>query len=149
MSCDYRHPAPICHPTECWMAELKPLDIACDHKGKGLYWCRHCEPSTRELQEMLAGAYKFKEWVNAWLDAHGVPADADPKHTAETGCRISGRMEWLLRNIHLDLLEKLAAERHHIADWKHATGCQTPKDFLELRATLFPSIPNPEPTDDR
>jgi len=33
-------------------------DEPCDHKGKGLYWCPHCKPSTLELQEMLAVAYQ-------------------------------------------------------------------------------------------
>jgi hypothetical protein len=38
---------------------------------------------------------KFKQWVHAYLDNVGVPHDPDPVHTAEHGCRISGRMNYL------------------------------------------------------
>jgi hypothetical protein len=41
-------------------------------------------------------AEAFKRWVHAWLDGAGVPHDPDPEHTAEHGCRISGRMRYLL-----------------------------------------------------
>jgi hypothetical protein len=40
---------------------------------------------------------KFKEWVHAYLDNLGVPHDPDPEHTARHGCRISGRMNYLVR----------------------------------------------------
>lgn len=48
------------------------------------------------LRAQLEAAQKFKQWVHGFLDACGCPADPDPRHTAETGCRISGRMRWLL-----------------------------------------------------
>lgn len=38
----------------------------------------------------------FKAWTHSWLDAHGVPHDPDPEHTAQHGCCISGRMQFLL-----------------------------------------------------
>lgn len=41
-------------------------------------------------------AEAWKAWVHGWLDAAGVPPDPDPEHTAATGCRISGRLRWLL-----------------------------------------------------
>lgn len=37
----------------------------------------------------------FKDWVHAWLDAHGVPTNPDPEKNEATGCRIGGRMDWL------------------------------------------------------
>lgn len=56
-------------------------------------------------------AEAFKTFVHAWLDAHGVPADPDPGHTAETGCRISGRLEWVFAE-----LERLKASNQRMAD---------------------------------
>lgn len=44
----------------------------------------------------LAKAQAFKSWVHDWLDNAGVPHDPEPEHTKEHGCRISGRMQWLL-----------------------------------------------------
>jgi hypothetical protein len=41
-------------------------------------------------------AEAFKRWVHAWLDAAGVPHDPDPEHTRAHGCRISGRLRYLL-----------------------------------------------------
>jgi hypothetical protein len=41
-------------------------------------------------------AEAFKAWVHGWLDAAGVPYDPDPEHTREHGCRISGRLRYLL-----------------------------------------------------
>lgn len=41
----------------------------------------------------------FKAWVHAWLDRAGVPTDPDPAHTELHGCRIAGRMNWLLGRI--------------------------------------------------
>jgi predicted RNA-binding Zn-ribbon protein involved in translation (DUF1610 family) len=38
---------------------------------------------------------KFKQWVHAYLDNIGVPHDPDAEHTAQHGCRISGRMNHL------------------------------------------------------
>lgn len=39
---------------------------------------------------------KFKDFVHSWLDTVGVPADPDPLHNAAHGCRIRGRLQWLL-----------------------------------------------------
>jgi hypothetical protein len=39
---------------------------------------------------------KFKDWVHGWLDGQDVPADPYPDKTAISGCRISGRLEWML-----------------------------------------------------
>lgn len=36
----------------------------------------------------------FKAYVHRRLDEEGVPADPDPEHTIEHGCRIEGRLEW-------------------------------------------------------
>ena len=54
-----------------------------------------CELKANTLAAQLAGSQAFKTWVHEWLDRNGVPADPAPEQTAATGCRISGRMEWL------------------------------------------------------
>jgi hypothetical protein len=41
----------------------------------------------------------FKTLVHTWLDRHGVPTDPYPEHTATTGCRIRGRMTYLLADL--------------------------------------------------
>lgn len=48
----------------------------------------------------------FKSYVHARLDAAGVPADPEPEQTALHGCRIEGRLDWLLeqrRGLELEL----------------------------------------------
>lgn len=40
---------------------------------------------------------EFKDWVHDWLDANDIPADPNPEQTTSTGCRISGRLEYLLQ----------------------------------------------------
>jgi hypothetical protein len=41
---------------------------------------------------------KFKDWVHSWLDGQGVPHDPYPDETKEHGCRVGGRMKWLVKN---------------------------------------------------
>lgn len=71
-------------------------------------------------------AEALKAWVHGWLDAQGVPADPDPEHTAQTGCRISGRLTWLLGRITVaeaerDTAREVLAEalEHHEALARH------------------------------
>lgn len=52
------------------------------------------EAKNRLVRENNALA-AFKAFVHAYLDGIQVPADPDPAHTAATGCRVSGRLEWL------------------------------------------------------
>ncbi len=40
----------------------------------------------------------FKRYVHERLDVAGVPLDPDPQRTSEHGCRIGGRLDWLLAN---------------------------------------------------
>lgn len=40
---------------------MKELQITCDHNGKGMYWCRICEPSMRELSEYLGLAVQQRD----------------------------------------------------------------------------------------
>jgi hypothetical protein len=67
-------------------------------------------PFLRDVADRLEAARRFKKWVHDFLDACGCPADPDPQHTAETGCRISGRMRWLLA------FKERAAELEAVAD---------------------------------
>jgi hypothetical protein len=91
----------------------------------------------------------FKAWVHSWLDAHGVPHDPEPEHTAQHGCRISGRMQWLLRRA-VDAEDELAllrptlrdqAEAHSMAMEWHAKQADCIKeleaDNARLRAALL------------
>ncbi len=56
----------------------------------------------RLLDEMEAHRIKlqkFKEYVHGRLDGAGVPHDPDPAHNAEHGCRIEGRLNWVLERM--------------------------------------------------
>lgn len=46
----------------------------------------------KRMIEALRKALKFKEYVHSRLDEAGVPADPTP----EAGCRVEGRLTWLL-----------------------------------------------------
>lgn len=41
---------------------------------------------------------RFKDWVHAYLDAKGIPAEIDGPHSAE-GCRIGDRMDYVFAEI--------------------------------------------------
>ncbi len=41
---------------------------------------------------------KFKDWVHAYLDTHGVPHHPPGTHGA-AGCRIGDRMDWLMERL--------------------------------------------------
>jgi hypothetical protein len=45
----------------------------------------------------------FKNWIHDYLDAQGVPRDPDPEGNARHGCRIGGRMSWLVSRLTLPL----------------------------------------------
>lgn len=56
-----------------------------------------------DINEHLRKSYerlqKFKDWVHAYLDARGVPAEfPDGSHTRE-GCRIGDRMDWVFAQL--------------------------------------------------
>lgn len=42
---------------------------------------------------------EFKQYVHDRLDGVGCPADPAPENTAGHGCRIEGRLDWILRSI--------------------------------------------------
>jgi hypothetical protein len=66
-------------------ADERPMTSTCDE-----YRCP-CHEKAIELQ-------KFKDWVHAWLDGQGVPHDPYPEETKQHGCRVGGRMKWLVAN---------------------------------------------------
>lgn len=41
----------------------------------------------------------FKDWVHNWLDKAGVPHDPDQERNKITGCRVGGRLEWLMTKL--------------------------------------------------
>jgi hypothetical protein len=52
-----------------------------------------------ELREERDKLQAFKNWVHDYLDGQGVPHDPDPEGNARHGCRIGGRMNWLVARI--------------------------------------------------
>jgi hypothetical protein len=48
------------------------------------------------LRERLEKADRFKVYVHQRLDGLGVPVDPEPEKNAQHGCRIEGRMNWLV-----------------------------------------------------
>ena len=51
-----------------------------------------------DLADRLAERQRFKDWVHAYLDSHGVPHHPPGTHGAE-GCRIGDRMDWLMAEL--------------------------------------------------
>jgi hypothetical protein len=51
-----------------------------------------------ELRAKVEKLQAFKDWVHAYLDAHGVPRHPPGTHGAE-GCRIGDRMDWLMARL--------------------------------------------------
>ncbi len=43
--------------------------------------------------------HAFKTFVHKFLDDAGVPTDPEPEHTREHGCRIRGRLSWLVAHM--------------------------------------------------
>lgn len=51
-----------------------------------------------EAEEKAAALQRFKDWVHAYLDTHGVPHHPPGTHGAE-GCRIGDRMDWVMARV--------------------------------------------------
>lgn len=49
------------------------------------------------LRDEIHKLKKFKQYVHQRLDAIGVPHDPRPTRTLETGCRIEGRLDYLIQ----------------------------------------------------
>lgn len=65
------------------------------------------------------------------------PADLIRLRKAKRAQTDAGEFMKSLNAVFNGMIDQLRAEkaknkllRHHIADWKHATGCQTPTDFI-------------------
>ncbi len=54
-----------------------------------------------QLLEERDRLLEFKRYVHMRLDAAGVPANPEPELNAEHGCRIEGRLNWILRRLRL------------------------------------------------
>jgi hypothetical protein len=86
------------------MSEMTTDDLDMNESDDGELVCRpggnyglcRTHPTCEMVHEKLKKAEAFKKWTHDWLDAVGVPHDPDPEHTAANGCRISGRMRFLL-----------------------------------------------------
>ncbi len=54
------------------------------------------EQAVADLIKLAKERQAFKDWVHAYLDAHGVPHHPPGTHGAE-GCRIGDRLDWLIK----------------------------------------------------
>lgn len=62
-----------------------------------------------DTRERTAKLEKFKEYVHDRLDKGDVPKDPEPENNAHHGCRIEGRLNWMLERIlSLELVKNLA-----------------------------------------
>lgn len=63
-------------------------------------WKARADTALNGAEEQMARADKaeaFKKWVHEFLDGIGVPHDPDPQSNASSGCRIGGRLRWLVQ----------------------------------------------------
>ncbi len=95
--------------------------LACWGISFFVYWCSDWYATQEELREikntrtryeamiawledrlkyselMVSKGHQFKVFVHEFLDDAQVPADPYPEETKQHGCRISGRLTWLVR----------------------------------------------------
>ena len=100
------YPIPNCKTIESVGAVRKGVTRAVAKSLLSFKSSDQCEADARMIAASREGwpaaivraqaAEAFKAWVHAWLDGAGVPHDPEPEHTAQHGCRISGRMRFLL-----------------------------------------------------
>lgn len=95
-------------------ARLAAIRAACDSNGEAVLLLT---PDARWLLDRIDALAKFKTWVHDWLDAQGVPHDPEPENTARHGCRISGRMRWLVDRLAAAERERWAAFFDRAAGW--------------------------------
>lgn len=66
---------------------------------------------------------KFKDWVHAYLDAHGVPHHPPGVHGAE-GCRIGDRMDYVFAKLAPFPAEIVEAAKRILDDESCLEGCE-------------------------
>jgi hypothetical protein len=76
------------------------------------------------MQVRLSAALAFKTYVHKRLDDAGVPADPEPETNAKTGCRIGGRLNWLIhgRDAQRKMNEATHAAFHEVSRSMHSPG---------------------------
>jgi hypothetical protein len=87
-------------------ADLKMIEQARDE------WKKLAKGFEKANEDLLAKVGKlgtFKAYVHDALTRYGVPVDPNPERTANTGCRIAGRLAWIEQKI--NDANKVAAER--------------------------------------
>ena len=78
-----------------------------------------------EAEKRADEAETFKEYVHTRLDEAGVPKDPEPKANRAHGCRIEGRLNWILSKIDKkkkwktmnDVLPTLHSMRNNLTTW--------------------------------
>lgn len=65
----------------------------------------------KELEAQLNKLAAFKKYVHERLDEAGVPVDPESPHKDE-GCRIGGRLDWLLARLSGITIEKMQQEAY-------------------------------------
>jgi hypothetical protein len=77
---------------------LELADLAQRHAEQGQTVLKLAEANTG-LGVLVVDLQAFKAYVHKRLDEAGVPADPEPERNRETGCRIEGRLNWVLSRL--------------------------------------------------
>jgi hypothetical protein len=82
-----------------------------------------------EMGAKAARLQAFKDYVHKRLDEMGVPADPEPSKTAETGCRIGPRLDWVQHDV-----ERLANWQRFASYCRSCavSGESDPMDFCDF-----------------
>lgn len=107
----------VAHALGCLPSAFSDCNAHVSEKASALssdasvgYWYKRCEVKQVEVDllrqrckalevyadKLSQAPDKFKTFVHKRLDDAGVPHDPEPEHTAQHGCRISGRLNWLI-----------------------------------------------------
>lgn len=110
-------------------------------------------PAGRDILEELERAKAFKAYVHKRLDEAGVPANPEPEKNAQHGCRIEGRLNFLLADLErktkaideaIDLATSLAGMAEAGAGFVEHWGERVLQVVRPLRAALAPAEEGPD-----
>lgn len=80
-----------------WHAQALRMEAQRDHE---IVEKLHAQALLSKAEAERDHLQKFKDYVHQRLDAGGVPFDPDPETNEKSGCRIGGRLSWLLERVH-------------------------------------------------
>lgn len=47
---------------------IPKLNVKCDHKGEGMYYCKDCKPTLKQMGEWLAAIHKKYDELKEQMD---------------------------------------------------------------------------------